>query len=190
MLLLALDALGPIAAAGLWRDGAPCALAAGEEGARADGLAALVARALEQAGVGPATLDAIAVATGPGGFTGARAAVALARGLSLACGAPAVGVSLFEAAAHGRTGSFAVTLPGGGGTLWTQVFVDGAPEGPPLPAAPGAVAHEFGPGGCLPLVVAAGVLRLSAGAPDRPAPLYLRPPDAAPSAEGPAPLLP
>jgi tRNA threonylcarbamoyl adenosine modification protein YeaZ len=190
MLLLALDALGPIASAGLWRDGANCALAAGGDGARADELAALVARALAQAGERPEALDAIAVATGPGGFTGARIAVALARGLSLACGTPAVGVSLFEAAAHGRTGGVAVTLPGGGRTLWTQIFVDGAPEGPPRPAAPGAVAHEFGPCGPLPLVAAAGALRLSAGAPDRPAPLYLRAPDAAPSAEGPAPFLP
>jgi tRNA A37 threonylcarbamoyladenosine modification protein TsaB len=139
--------------------------------------------------VEPGALGAVAVATGPGGFTGARIAVALARGLSLACGAPAVGVSLFEAAAHGRRGRVAVTLPGAGG-LWTQFLVDGAPEGPPRPAAHGAVAHEFGQGGPLPLVAAAGALRLSAGAPDRPAPLYLRPPDAAPSAEGPAPLLP
>jgi tRNA threonylcarbamoyl adenosine modification protein YeaZ len=193
MLLLALDALGPVAAAGVWRDGAALSLSSDASG-RADGLAALAERALAQAGVGAGSLDAIAVATGPGGFTGARVAVALARGLSLSCGAPAVGVSLFEAAAHGRAGRCAVSLQGGGGALWSQTIAEGAAEGPPQPAPPGAVAHDFGPGGALAAVAAAGAARLAAhraaGVTDRPAPLYLRPPDAAPPAEGPAPLLP
>jgi tRNA threonylcarbamoyl adenosine modification protein YeaZ len=191
VLLLALDALGPAASAGLWRGGAPLSRADDPAAAgRADALACLAQRALAEAGAGPDALDAIAVATGPGGFTGARIAVALARGLSMACGAPAVGVSLFEAAAHGRPGRVAVTLPGGGGSLWTQTLRDGAPEGPPRPADPWAEAHDFGRDGPLAAVAAAGALRLAAGAHDRPAPLYLRPADAAPPSEGPAPLLP
>jgi tRNA threonylcarbamoyl adenosine modification protein YeaZ len=191
VLLLALDALGPVAAAGVWRDGAALSRACDPAaGGRADALASLAERALAQAGVTPAALDAIAVATGPGGFTGARVAVALARGLSLACGAPAVGVSLFQAAAHGCAGRADVVLPGGGGVLWTQTLADGLPAAPPRPADPGAMAHDFGPGGALAAIAAAGAARLAKSGPDRPAPLYLRPPDAAPPGEGPAPLLP
>jgi tRNA threonylcarbamoyl adenosine modification protein YeaZ len=191
VLLLALDALGPVAAAGVWRDAAAVTLCADAEGAgRADSLAALAERALAQAGVAAGALDAIAVATGPGGFTGARIGVALARGLALACGAPAIGVSLFEAAAAGRSGCVAVTLPGGGGALWTQTLRDGAPDGPPRPADPGAAAHDFGPGGALAAVAAVAAARWRPGAAGRPAPLYLRPADAAPPAEGPVPLLP
>jgi tRNA threonylcarbamoyl adenosine modification protein YeaZ len=42
-------------------------------------------------------LDLIAVTTGPGSFTGLRAALALAQGLGLGAGVPVVGVSVVEA---------------------------------------------------------------------------------------------
>jgi len=42
-------------------------------------------------------LDAIGVGTGPGNFTGIRISVSAARGLALALGVPAIGVSGFEA---------------------------------------------------------------------------------------------
>ena len=44
---------------------------------------------------GPA--DAVAVTLGPGGFTGLRAAIALAHGIALGAGVPVVGVSVGEA---------------------------------------------------------------------------------------------
>lgn len=72
-------------------------------------LAPAVVAVLEEACVTLAALDAIAVTTGPGSFTGLRASIALAQGLAAASGLPLVGVSVAEALAaalqelHGRT---------------------------------------------------------------------------------------
>lgn len=60
-------------------------------------LAPLVDRLVREAGKSFSDLDRIAVIVGPGSFTGVRVGVAFARGLSLALGIPAVGVSSLEA---------------------------------------------------------------------------------------------
>lgn len=59
----------------------------------------LIADVLERAGCGYRDLDRIAVATGPGSFTGVRVAVAAARGFALALRIPAIGVNTLEAIA-------------------------------------------------------------------------------------------
>lgn len=60
-------------------------------------LPSMVQRVLDQAGVVATALDAVAVGVGPGGFTGLRAAIALAQGFSLGAGCPIIGVTSGEA---------------------------------------------------------------------------------------------
>jgi tRNA threonylcarbamoyl adenosine modification protein YeaZ len=65
----------------------------------AEHLMAVIADALNASGVGYVDLDAIAVSTGPGSFTGVRVGVSTARGLALALKITAIGVTTLEALA-------------------------------------------------------------------------------------------
>jgi len=66
----------------------------------AEALMPLVARVMDQAGLAFTDLDRVAVTTGPGSFTGLRVGIAAARGIALATGKSAVGLStLFAYAA-------------------------------------------------------------------------------------------
>src|SRR5262249_46804574 len=58
----------------------------------AEALMPLIARVMDAAGAAFATLDRIAVTTGPGSFTGLRVGIAAARGIALAAERPAYGV--------------------------------------------------------------------------------------------------
>lgn len=55
------------------------------------------AAALDRAGLPAGALDAVAVGVGPGGFTGLRAAIALAEGIARGAGRPLIGVTTGEA---------------------------------------------------------------------------------------------
>ncbi len=63
----------------------------------AEALMPLVSRVMERARLNFADLDRIAVTTGPGSFTGLRVGIAAARGLALAAGKPAVGLTTLAA---------------------------------------------------------------------------------------------
>ncbi|WP_071673878.1 tRNA (adenosine(37)-N6)-threonylcarbamoyltransferase complex dimerization subunit type 1 TsaB [Nioella nitratireducens] len=186
--------------------------AAHEEMAKgqAERLMPLVQQVLAEAGVALSELGAVGVGVGPGNFTGIRISVAAARGLTLALGIPAVGVSLLEALTLGAEGSVLACLDARRDHLYLQRFADGADKGPALVpfaevdewALPGltcigqradevanalgatAAQAVFGP--------AEAIARIAAtrwhNAPARPAPLYLRAPDAAP-ARAPGPVM-
>ncbi|HZP76186.1 MAG TPA: tRNA (adenosine(37)-N6)-threonylcarbamoyltransferase complex dimerization subunit type 1 TsaB [Pseudolabrys sp.] len=63
----------------------------------AEGLMPLVARVLDQAKLAFTDLHRVAVTVGPGSFTGLRVGIAAARGIALAAGKPAVGLSTLAA---------------------------------------------------------------------------------------------
>lgn len=60
-------------------------------------LPAMVRACLNEAGFSALQLDCVAVTVGPGSFTGIRGGIALAQGLAVAAGIPAVGVTVGEA---------------------------------------------------------------------------------------------
>src|SRR3954471_3823438 len=59
----------------------------------AEALMPLIARVMDAARLEFSELDRIAVTTGPGSFTGLRVGIAAARGIALAAGKPAIGLS-------------------------------------------------------------------------------------------------
>ena len=63
----------------------------------AEALMPLIERMLNRAELDVSALDRIAVTTGPGSFTGLRVGIAAARGIALASGKPAIGLSTLAA---------------------------------------------------------------------------------------------
>ena len=104
MLILAFDTATEVATSALV-DGAEVL---GERMSRAVRVLEDVDALLRQAGARPADLDALAVGTGPGSFTGVRIGLATARGLALALDLPAAGVSTLAALAAGAPGALPV----------------------------------------------------------------------------------
>jgi tRNA threonylcarbamoyladenosine biosynthesis protein TsaB len=105
MLILALDSSTRIGSVALRRDGVPVAeYTLSVQRTHAERLLPAAHRILEDAGLVPADVEAVAVTTGPGSFTGLRIALATAKGLAYALGRPLVGVSTLEALAYGVSG--------------------------------------------------------------------------------------
>ena len=63
----------------------------------AEALMPLIARVMDRAGVKFTAIDRVAVTTGPGSFTGLRVGISAARGIALAAGKPAVGLTTLAA---------------------------------------------------------------------------------------------
>src|SRR5712692_2020302 len=63
----------------------------------AEAVTPLIARVMSAAAIEFVDLDRVAVTTGPGSFTGLRVGISAARGIALAAGKPAVGLSTLAA---------------------------------------------------------------------------------------------
>jgi len=100
VLILALDASLARCSVALLGDGRLLAhrMRDGDRG-HAAVLPPMAAAVLAEAGLRAADLDAVAAVVGPGGFTGLRAALALAHGIALGAGLPVIGVTTGEALA-------------------------------------------------------------------------------------------
>lgn len=87
-------------------------------------LLGMIETLLASHGLSVKDLDAIAVAAGPGSFTGIRIGLATAGGISLAAGVPVAGVSSLEAVASAARaqGRIAAALDAGGGSVYHALF--------------------------------------------------------------------
>ncbi len=157
---------------------------------QAERLMPLLEEVLAEGGKTFADLDAIGVGVGPGNFTGIRISVSAARGLVLGLSIPAVGVNSFDAieAGSSRIGVAVVPGPRGQGYLSPRggapylatedELIDIMQDVPLLTPKAGSLVEQ--------------IARLAAqryqDSPARPAPLYIKPADAAPPKD-PAPVI-
>ncbi len=140
---------------------------------------------LASQGMGWSDVTRIGVGVGPGNFSGIRISVSAARGLALSLGVPAIGVTTFQAIAltapQGRIP--AVPAP------QDQLYV--APSGtePHLVSITDIGTTALPPDGAQLATNIALIAHRAAPPFSRPAPLYIRPADAAPPREAPPLIL-
>jgi tRNA threonylcarbamoyladenosine biosynthesis protein TsaB len=121
VVILAFDTATRVATVALVRDGDVL----GERRSRAIRVLADADEVLRGASLDPGDLNALAVGTGPGSFTGLRMGLAVARGLALALEIPVAGVSTLSALAAGAPGAVPVI---DAGRREVFVLVDGEPR--------------------------------------------------------------
>lgn len=165
---------------------------------QAERLLGLCQDLLAQSGVTYRDLTAIGVGIGPGNFTGIRISVSAARGLALGLGIKAVGVSAFDALQLGQSQPCGCAVDARRDQVFLKTFGQTEAAEPALvdsaylPAFQGPL---IGHGGTAPVFgTAEAIARITqkrhATETLRPAPLYLRPADAAPARDSAPTILP
>lgn len=170
----------------------------------AEHLMGVIDTALANANIAMDDLDAVAVSVGPGSFTGVRVGVATARGLALALGKPAIGITTLEALALGARDADGprptlVRIEAGRGQAYVAEFAaDGTPTRAPVALSLEEADRLAADADAQILVIAgrstsdvlayaqlaAAKLAANPGAvPERPKPLYLRDADAKPQGD-------
>lgn len=171
---------------------------------QAERLFPLIEELLSEADKSWNSLAAIAVGTGPGNFTGIRISISAARGLALSLGIPAIGISRMEAIAFGTRGTKTALIGAPRQQTYHQSFENGIVTGSiglshianmsdasPISDAPldlpnvQLVSSET----LLRNMACLAGIRIAQDNP-RPAPLYVRAPDAAVSTDPPPGIVP
>ena len=110
MIVLSLDSAGSGCAACVWQDGQVRSLQTEKMSRGQDArLVPLVLAVLQEAKLGFADVDRIAVTRGPGSFTGLRIGLSAARGFGLAADTPVLGIdrlAIFHAQHAQKTATF------------------------------------------------------------------------------------
>ena len=147
MLILALDTTSRAGSVAVVRDARVLVELAGDEAlAHGQRLPVALKDACQAAGLSVEAIECLAVAAGPGSFTGLRIGIATMQGLAMARGLRIVPVSTLEAgaaAAPGNPGRVASWIDAHRGEVFAQVVVrtDGGlePAAEPISATPAAV---------------------------------------------------
>jgi len=162
---------------------------------QAERLFPMLEELLNEAGVAWSDLSAIGVGVGPGNFTGIRISVSAARGLALSLNIPAVGVSSFEAQAIGLPRPVTSIVDARRDQVYVQELSSDGPKQAQLCnkdeiALIANGCKIIGPDQSISTVAIARIAANRYQIPDlpRPAPLYVRAPDAAPPRD-PAPVI-
>jgi tRNA threonylcarbamoyladenosine biosynthesis protein TsaB len=165
--LLAIDTAGSACSVAVGRS---ATLLAAERRAmrhgHAEALLPMIDRAMEAAALSPTAIDGVAVAVGPGGFTGIRVGLGAAHGIALALQARLIGVTSFAAVVASRAGAKSasgaatvvlVALDSRRDDFYVQLFGRASAEPLAEPAAvlPEALAdYVAGLAGAAPLLIA------------------------------------
>lgn len=166
---------------------------------QAEALMPMLDAMLRENGMAWQNLHLIGVGIGPGNFTGTRIAVAAARGLALALNIPAIGIGACEAAAHNLPRPCRVVLPARRGDVFWQDFTQtdalgktSSPAQMPadaLPPGPAVGTSTTPPAEAIAAIARARYQAVPGHIFPRPAPIYLRPTDAAPPSDPPPQIL-
>ena len=175
MIVLALDSSADTVSAAVLRDDEPLAERSWQtprpagRGGPQGGLLGVADATLADARVALAAVELVAVATGPGSFNGIRAGIAVAEGLALALGVPAVGVPTLDALAYqhvNRARIVCAVLPAGRGEYYgasyTGTWMDWRRRGDYAIAAPADLLASLPADALLCGCVAEEVARLAA----------------------------
>ena len=171
---------------------------------QAERLFPLLEDVLTKASITWSDISAIAVGTGPGNFTGTRISVSAARGLALSLEVPAIGVSRLAAMTFDTLGIRTAIIDARQNRIYTQTFQNGtaisdiaildqanyhADQSTLCDAPIDLAATMIGTQICLANMAKIAAKRLDKDN-SRPAPLYVRAPDAALPSDPPPTILP
>ena len=151
---------------------------------QAEALVPLIQTLLAETQTSLHKIGRIGVGLGPGNFTGIRISISLARGLGLSLGCPVIGVDSFEASIEEETKETLIAIPATRDQFYTRSSANlrATPQmsdAPTLATSPIPVLYRPKPD-----LLVANIARIAARRDVKtvmpPAPLYVKPADAAP----------